>query len=139
LYNDMTDWADIVLIATPLRRWSASSLYYKLVERCNCIENQKEVYSVDLIKNKLMGSIIIGAQDGVQHVMWSIMATRSQMGFAFAKQPFVWYTAWGYLNQRMDLIPEQLARDNHLIIWMAKEMLENQFLTIKARRIMDGI
>jgi multimeric flavodoxin WrbA len=139
LYNDMTDWADIVLIATPIRWWNASSLYYKLVERCNCIENQKEVYGVDLIHNKLMGSIIIGAQDWVQHVMWSIMATRSQMWFAFAKQPFVWYTAWGYTNQRIDLVAEQQTRDDEVIMAMAKEMLENQCIAIKARRLMESI
>ncbi len=139
LYNDMTDWADIVLIATPIRWWNASSLYYKLVERCNCIENQKEVYGVDLIQNKLMGMIIIWAQDGVQNVLGSMMATRSQMWFAFAKQPFVWYTAWWYLNDRMDLIPTQLAQQHDTLMQTAKEMLENQFHTITARRIQEQI
>lgn len=137
LYNDITDWADIVLIASPIRRGNASSLYYKLVERCNCIENQKEVYGVDLIHNKLMWAIVIWAQDGVQHVLWSIMTTRSQMGFAFAKQPFVWYTAWWYLNDRIDLVPTQLKEENEIIMEIAKEMLENQFTTIKARRVLD--
>lgn len=54
LYDDIVDWADIVIVATPIRRGNASSLYYKLVERLNCIENQQEVYGVNLIHNKLM-------------------------------------------------------------------------------------
>lgn len=139
LYNDMTDWADIVLIATPIRWGNASSLYYKLVERCNCIENQKEVYWVDLIHNKLMWAIIVWAQDWVQHVLWSIMSTRGQMWFAFAKQPFVWYTAGWYLNDRIDLVSSQIVQDRDSINEYAKEMLQNQFATIKARRHLDSI
>ena len=54
LYNDLVDRSDIVLVASPIRWWNASSLYYKLVERLNCIENQKEVYGVDLVHNKLI-------------------------------------------------------------------------------------
>jgi hypothetical protein len=54
-------------------------LYYKLVERLNCIENQKEVYGVDLVHNKLMGMVIMGAQDGAQHVMGQMMSVRAEL------------------------------------------------------------
>jgi multimeric flavodoxin WrbA len=134
LYNDLIDWCDIVLVATPIRWWSASSLYYKLVERLNCIENQKEVYDVDLVHNKLMGMIIIGAQDGAQHVMGQMMSVRSELWFAFTKSPYIAYTAWWLLNDRIDLIPEQLKRDQYLIDTMITEMLTHQFDTIYNRR-----
>lgn len=134
VYNDMLDWADIVLLATPIRWGNASSLYYKFVERCNCIENQKEVYDVDLVHNKLMWMIIVWAQDGVQHVLGNMMATWSQMWFAFAKQPFVWYTSWWYLNQKVDQVQATMQEDKPILQTIAKEMLINQFAVIKARR-----
>lgn len=134
LYNDLVDRSDIVIIATPIRRWNASSLYYKLVERMNCIENQKEVYGVDLVHNKLMGMVIIGAQDGAQHVMGQMMSVWSELWFAFAKSPYVAYTAGWYLNDRMDLIPSQIEQDKKLIDKMILDMLMHQFETIMNRR-----
>lgn len=134
LYNDLVDWADIVLVATPIRWWNASSLYYKLVERLNCVENQKEVYGVDLVHNKLMGCIVMGAQDGAQHVLGQMMSVWSELWFAFAKSPYVAYTAGWLLNDRIDLIPQQLERDQNLIDEMISEMLKYQFETILNRR-----
>lgn len=134
LYHDLIDRCDIVLVATPIRRWSASSLYYKLVERLNCIENQKEVYNVDLLHNKLMWMIIMGAQDGAQHVMGQMMSVWAELGFAFAKSPYIAYTAWGLLNDRIDLIPGQLQKDKSLIDEMMITMLTEQFTLIKQRR-----
>jgi hypothetical protein len=123
-----------VIVATPIRRWNASSLYYKLLERLNCIENQKEVYWVDLVHNKLMGMIIMGAQDGAQHVMWQMMSVWSELWFAFAKSPYVAYTAGWLLNDRIDLIPSQLDKDQELIDDMIHDMLTYQFETIINRR-----
>ena len=40
VYEMAVHWADILLIATPIRWGAASSLYYKMVERMNCIQNQ---------------------------------------------------------------------------------------------------
>jgi multimeric flavodoxin WrbA len=134
LYNDLVDRCDIVIVATPIRRWNASSLYYKLVERLNCIENQKEIYGVDLIHNKLMGMVIMGAQDWAQHVLGQMMSVWSELGFAFSKSPYVAYTAGGLLNDRIDLIPSQLERDQLLINEMIEDMLKNQFHTIINRR-----
>ena len=134
LYNDLVDRCDIVIVATPIRRWNASSLYYKLVERLNCIENQKEIYGVDLIHNKLMGMVIMGAQDWAQHVLGQMMSVWSELWFAFSKSPYVAYTAGWLLNDRIDLIPSQLERDQLLINEMIEDMLENQFNTIINRR-----
>jgi multimeric flavodoxin WrbA len=134
LYNDLVDRCDIVIVATPIRRWNASSLYYKLVERLNCIENQKEVYGVDLLHNKLMGMIVMGAQDGAQHVMGQMMSVWSELWFAFAKSPYVAYTAGWLLNSRIDLIQSQIERDQELINEMISDMLTNQFEIIINRR-----
>ena len=134
LYYDLVDRCDIVIVATPIRRWNASSLYYKLVERLNCIENQKEVYGIDLVHDKLMWMVIMWAQDGAQHVMWQMMMFWAQLWFGFAKSPYVAYTAGGLHNDRTDLVPSQLERDQVIIEEMIEEMLLNQFQTILNRR-----
>ena len=40
VYEGLVHWADVVLVATPIRWGNASSLYFKMVERLNCIQNQ---------------------------------------------------------------------------------------------------
>lgn len=37
--------------------------------------------------------VVIGAQDGVQHVMGQMMSVWAQFGFAFAANPYVAYTS----------------------------------------------
>ena len=39
IYEKVILWADIVFIATPIRWGSASSLYYKMIQRMNCVQN----------------------------------------------------------------------------------------------------
>ena len=134
IYNDLIDRADVIIITTPIRWWNASSLYYKLVERLNCIENQKEVYGVDLVHNKLMWMVIIWAQDGALHVMWQMMSVWAELWFAFAKSPYVAYTAWWLLNDKIDLIPNQIQNDRWLIEQMTQEMISNQINNIIQRR-----
>ena len=52
VYEAIVHWADVVLIATPIRWGNASSLYYKMVERLNCVQNQITIKNRQLIKNK---------------------------------------------------------------------------------------
>jgi len=59
VYNLLVDRADVIIIATPIRRGSPASLYFKFIERLNCLENQKEVYGVDLLGNQQMGFVIV--------------------------------------------------------------------------------
>src|SRR5262249_21499368 len=40
VYEGLVHWADVILVATPIRWGQASSLYYKLAERLNCVQNQ---------------------------------------------------------------------------------------------------
>ena len=37
VYEAVVHWADVILVATPIRWGVASSLYFKMVERMNCI------------------------------------------------------------------------------------------------------
>ncbi len=51
IYEKIILWADVVLIATPIRWGSASSLYYKMIQRMNCVQNQTVTHNSYLIKD----------------------------------------------------------------------------------------
>jgi len=61
-------WADVFLVATPIRWGAASSLYFKMVERMNCIQNQITIANRVLLRSKVAAFIITGGQDNVQAV-----------------------------------------------------------------------
>ena len=89
VYEALVFWADVVLIATPIRWGNASSLYYKMAERFNCIENQTLVADKTLIRNKVAAFIITGGQDNVQAVAGNMMMFFGELGFSFPQFPFV--------------------------------------------------
>ena len=43
IYEHVVHWADVIIVSTPIRWGGASSLYYKMVERMNCIQNQETI------------------------------------------------------------------------------------------------
>lgn len=95
IYEKVILWADVVLIATPIRWGSASSLYYKMIQRMNCVQNQSITHNRYLIRDKVASFIITGGQDNVQHVAGDLMSFWSQLGFVFGKFPFVgWTRGW---------------------------------------------
>lgn len=95
IYEKVILWADVVLIATPIRWGSASSLYYKMIQRMNCVQNQSITHNRYLIRDKVASFIITGGQDNVQHVAGELMSFWSQLGFVFGKFPFVgWTRGW---------------------------------------------
>lgn len=95
LYRAMILWADVVLVATPIRWGNPSSLYFKMVERLNCVQNQITLYDKVLIKNKVAGFIITGGQDNVQHVAGDMQTFFTQLGFVFPPFDFVgWSRGW---------------------------------------------
>lgn len=60
VYEALIHWADVVIVATPIRWGSASSLYHKMIERMNCIQNQITINNKVLIQNKVAAFIITG-------------------------------------------------------------------------------
>ena len=70
IYEKMILWADVVLIATPIRWGSASSLYYKMIQRLNCVQNQIITHNKILIRDKIAAFIITGGQDNYN--MWLV-------------------------------------------------------------------
>lgn len=89
VYEGLVHWADVILVATPIRWGGASSLYYKMVERMNCIQNQETVANRHLLKNKVAAFIIMGGQDNVQGVAGQLMTFFAEVGCQFPQFPFI--------------------------------------------------
>jgi multimeric flavodoxin WrbA/nitrite reductase/ring-hydroxylating ferredoxin subunit len=89
VYEAMVHWADVILIATPIRWGQASSLYFKMAERLNCIQNQITTHNRVLIRNKIAGFIIVGGQDNVQGVASQMLGFFAELGFQFPPFPYV--------------------------------------------------
>src|SRR4029453_18213691 len=73
VYEGVVHWADVILLSTPIRWGGASALYYKMVERMNCIQNQIPIRNKVLMKDKVAAFVITGGQDGVQAVAGQLL------------------------------------------------------------------
>lgn len=89
VYEALVFWADVVVIATPIRWGNASSLYYKMIERMNCVQNQITTDDRVLIRNKVASFIITGGQDNIQAVAGQMLMFFGEIGFVFPQFPFI--------------------------------------------------
>jgi nitrite reductase/ring-hydroxylating ferredoxin subunit/multimeric flavodoxin WrbA len=89
VYEALVFWADVVVLATPIRWGNASSLFYKMAERMNCIQNQITIADRVLIRNKVATFIITGGQDNIQGVAGQLLTFFSEVGFHFPQFPFI--------------------------------------------------
>ena len=95
IYRSMVLWADAVILATPIRWGNASSLYYKMAERLNTVQNQITLNDRVLIRNKVASFIVTGGQDNVQGVVGQLNAFFTDLGFTFPPFNFVgWSRGW---------------------------------------------
>jgi multimeric flavodoxin WrbA len=135
VYEMTVHWADVLLIATPIRWGAASSLYYKMVERMNCIQNQITINNKVLIRNKVAAFIITGGQDGIQAVAGQMMMFFSEIGFVVPQFPFVAHSL-GWEFEEMDRNVDFVERSEALRkgscdlvrrgVEMAKALLERE-------------
>ena len=89
VYEGIVHWADVVIIATPIRWGAASSLYFKMAERMNCIQNQETIANRHLLKRKVAGFIITGGQDNVQAVAGQLLGFFGELGCQFPQFPYI--------------------------------------------------
>ena len=89
VYEAFVHWADVVIVATPIRWGAASSLYYKMVERMNCIQNQITIANRVLLRNKVVALIITGGQDGIQAVAGQMLGFFAEVGCVFPQFPYI--------------------------------------------------
>lgn len=113
VYEGLVFWADVVLVATPIRWGGASSLYYKMAERMNCIQNQITVKNRVLLRNKVAAFVVTGGQDNVQAVAGQMLTFFGELGCHFPPFPFIAHSrGWSaedmennmaYVRQNADL------------------------------------
>jgi nitrite reductase/ring-hydroxylating ferredoxin subunit/multimeric flavodoxin WrbA len=89
LYEGFVQWADVTVVATPIRWGSASSLYYKMAERLNCVQNQITLSNRVLLRNKVASFIITGGQDNVQAVAGQMLNFFGELGCQFPQFPYI--------------------------------------------------
>jgi multimeric flavodoxin WrbA/nitrite reductase/ring-hydroxylating ferredoxin subunit len=113
VYEGVVHWADVIVIATPIRWGGASSLYYKMIERMNCIQNQETVANRHLLRNKVVALIITGGQDNVQAVAGQMLTFFAELGCQFPQFPFVAHSR-GWSAEDMEN-NEQYVRDSAVL------------------------
>ena len=89
VYEALVHWADAVIVATPIRWGAASSLYFKMAERLNCVQNAVTTQNKVLIRNKVAGFIIVGGQDNIQSVAGQMLGFFAELGFLFPQFPYI--------------------------------------------------
>jgi len=89
VYEAIVHWADVILVATPIRWGAASALYYRMVERMNCIQNQITLSNRILLKNKVAAFIVTGGQDNVQAVAGQMLGFFAEVGCVFPQYPYI--------------------------------------------------
>jgi multimeric flavodoxin WrbA len=89
VYEALVHWADAVIVATPIRWGAASSLYFRMAERLNCVQNAVTIHNRVLIRNKVAGFIIVGGQDNIQAVAGQMLRFFAELGFIFPQFPYI--------------------------------------------------
>lgn len=115
VYEALVHWADVLILATPIRWGAASSLYYRMGERLNCVQNQITIRDRVLIQNKVAGFIVTGGQDNVQGVVGHLLTFFGELGFLFPQFPFIAHSR-GWSAEDME--------NNVREVWDSKELHE---------------
>jgi multimeric flavodoxin WrbA len=87
VYEAFVHWADVLILSTPIRWGAASSLYFKMVERMNCIQNQETISNKHLLQNTVGGFIITGGQDNIQAVAGQLLGFLQKLECNFPSFP----------------------------------------------------
>lgn len=83
--------ADVVIFSTPIYWGSHSQLAQLIIERLNSLENANSVFHRVVVKNKVGAFMILGHEDGYQHVAGNLMNFFTELGLIFPPQA---YGAW---------------------------------------------
>jgi multimeric flavodoxin WrbA/nitrite reductase/ring-hydroxylating ferredoxin subunit len=102
VYEAMVHWADAIIIASPIRWGAASSLYFKMAERLNCVQNAITLSDDVLIRNKVAGFIIVGGQDNIQAVAGQMLGFFAELGFIFPQFPYIAHSR-GWSHEDMEV------------------------------------
>lgn len=101
--------SDIVIFSTPIYWGNHSQLMQLLIERLNSLENSNSAHKKVIVKNKIGGLMVLGHEDGYQHVVGGLMNFLTEMGLIFPPQA---YAAWvGESDENTQHDRERLEKD----------------------------
>ncbi len=135
VYRTMVLWADVVILATPIRWGNASSLYYKMAERLNTVQNQITIRDKVLIKNKVASFIVTGGQDNIQAVVGQLNTFFTDLGFTMPPFNFVGWSR-GWIAEDMVNNVDAFKKSRY-IKRSVKELITNSVLLSKQVKQMD--
>lgn len=113
LYETFVHWADVILLTTPIRWGAASSLFFRMAERLNCVQNQITIADNVLIRNKVAAFIITGGQDNIQGVAGHALGFFAELGFTFPPFPYIAHSR-GWTAEDMENNIEYVAHSEDL-------------------------
>ena len=113
VYEAFVFWADAIILSTPIRWGSASALYYKMVERLNCVQNQVTIRNRVLMRNKVASFIITGGQDNVQGVAGQLLGFFAEIGCQFPQFPYIAHSR-GWSAEDMEKNVDVVKHSNEL-------------------------
>jgi nitrite reductase/ring-hydroxylating ferredoxin subunit/multimeric flavodoxin WrbA len=114
VYEATVFWADVILVSTPIRWGGASALYYKMVERMNCVQNQITLRNRVLMCNKVGAFIITGGQDNVQAVAGQMLGFFAELGVQFPPFPYIAHSrGWSAEDMERNIAFVQQSADLH--------------------------
>jgi nitrite reductase/ring-hydroxylating ferredoxin subunit/multimeric flavodoxin WrbA len=122
VYDGLVNWADVVLLATPIRWGAAGSLYFRMAERLNCVQNQITTHNRVLIRNKVAAFVITGGQDNIQSVAGGLFTFWAELGFVFPPFPFIAHSR-GWDAEDMETNVRQV-RTSDALRGAARELLD---------------
>ena len=126
VYEALVHWADAIIVSSPIRWGAASSLYFKMAERLNCVQNAVTIRNQVLIRNKVAGFIIVGGQDNIQSVAGQMLGFFAELGFIFPQFPYIAHSrGWSHEDMERNV---EIVRDS-------KELAEGAAML--AKRCLD--
>ncbi|MGA2942432.1 MAG: Rieske 2Fe-2S domain-containing protein [Xanthobacteraceae bacterium] len=122
VYEALVHWADAIIVSSPIRWGAASSLYFKMAERLNCVQNAVTIRNRVLIRNKVAGFIIVGGQDNIQAAAGQMLGFFAELGFIFPQFPYIAHSR-GWSHEDMECNVE--------IVRASKELAEGAAMLSK--------
>ncbi len=135
VYEAFVHWADAVIVASPIRWGTGSSLYFKMAERLNCVQNAITIRDQVLIRNKVAGFIIVGGQDNVQGLAGQMLGFFSELGFIFPQFPYIAHSR-GWSREDMERNVDIVRNSKELADGAA--MLARRCLDLAGRLVERG-
>jgi nitrite reductase/ring-hydroxylating ferredoxin subunit/multimeric flavodoxin WrbA len=133
VYEAFVFWADVILVSTPIRWGMPSSLYFKMAERLNCVQNQITTRNRVLMRNKVASFIITGGQDNVQAVAGQLLMFFAELGCVFPQFPFIAHTrGWTAEDMEHNIAFVQESQELHQA---ARDLIER---SVEMGKVMLG-